>query len=128
MNKKEWYLSKELAGLPDLPKDQSNVTKKANKEGWLNRPAKGVKGGGLEFHFSSLPPATQKALGFSTENNIEITSSKSTQLREALLTLEAVMSSISLSDDEIELLDNYRACSKKAKLAIIQTVKTFAEQ
>lgn len=56
--------TEDLAGLGDLSPFPSNVTRKAKQEGWIKREAKGIKGGGFEYHYSSLPPAVQQALGF----------------------------------------------------------------
>ena len=63
---KDWYSAKELEkkAFPDLPKQATNITRKALNEGWQKRDAIGVKGGGYEYHVSSFPEAVQKALGF----------------------------------------------------------------
>lgn len=59
---KEWFLAKELVGIGGLPNHATNVTRQAKKQNWEARAAKGIKGGGLEYHISSLPLETQKAL------------------------------------------------------------------
>ena len=59
---KEWFLAKELVGIGGLPNHATNVTRQAKKQNWEARAAKGVKGGGLEYHISSFPLETQKAL------------------------------------------------------------------
>lgn len=63
---KDWYSAKELEklALPGLPKQATNITRKALNERWQKRDAVGVKGGGNEYHVSSFPEAVQKALGF----------------------------------------------------------------
>ena len=61
---KEWYSAKELEGLNGLPSRATNITRKAMNEGWQKRDVKGVKGGGFEYHYSSLPISVQKELGF----------------------------------------------------------------
>lgn len=65
-SEKVWFSAKELEklALPDLPKQATNITRKALKEHWEKRDAIGVKGGGNEYHVSSFPEAVQKALGF----------------------------------------------------------------
>ncbi|AKD37528.1 helix-turn-helix domain-containing protein [Pasteurella multocida] len=70
---KEWYSAKELEGLDGLPSHATNITRKAKNQGWISRDAKGVKGGGLEYHISSLPPETLAALGI---NHINSTTNK----------------------------------------------------
>lgn len=57
---KEWFLAKELVGIGGLPNHATNVTRQAKKQNWEARAAKGVKGGGLEYHISSFPLETQK--------------------------------------------------------------------
>lgn len=59
---KEWFSAKELAGLKGVSTHATNVTRQAKKQNWEMRALKGVKGGGLEYHISSLPPETQQAL------------------------------------------------------------------
>ena len=59
---KEWFSAKELAGLKGVSTHATNVTRQAKKQNWEMRALKGVKGGGLEYHISSLPTETQQAL------------------------------------------------------------------
>lgn len=63
---KEWFTAAELAGLPGLARDKSSVNRKANKEDWVRRQRKGIKGVAFEFHISSLPLETRTALGQDT--------------------------------------------------------------
>lgn len=58
---KDWFSARELAGLPGLPRTQQNVTARAKREDWQSRKRSG-RGGGLEYHLSSLPAETQKDL------------------------------------------------------------------
>ena len=58
---KEWYATNELAGLPGMPKYQRSVTRKATGENYKSRKRTG-KGGGKEYHISSLPEATKDAI------------------------------------------------------------------
>lgn len=60
---KVWFSAKELEGLNGLPAHATNITRKAKNEKWISREAKGVKGGGFEYHISSLPKPTQLSLG-----------------------------------------------------------------
>lgn len=66
---KEWYSSKDLEGLEGLPTRATNITRKAIKEGWEKREAQGIKGGGFEYHYTSLPKSVQLALGFEPSMN-----------------------------------------------------------
>lgn len=56
-----WYSAVELAGLPGMPGTERNARAKAERQGWTSRPRAG-RGGGKEYPFSALPPATQAAL------------------------------------------------------------------
>lgn len=68
---KEWYTSKQLEGLKGLPNQATNITRKARKENWKARDIKGVKGGGLEFHYSSFPDEVLKQLGIEANSTRE---------------------------------------------------------
>ncbi|HHT7859560.1 hypothetical protein NMV45_11225 [Pasteurella multocida] len=57
-----WFSAKELEGLNGLPAHATNITRKAKNENWISREAKGIKGGGFEYHISSLPEETQASL------------------------------------------------------------------
>lgn len=59
---KEWYTAQELAqgSFPELPETVSAIIRRARKDGW--RSQKRSFGKGLEYHYSSLPIATQEAL------------------------------------------------------------------
>lgn len=59
---KEWFGASELAGLPGLPKTDRAVQIRAKGESWQRR-ARAGRGGGFEYHISSLPRATRDYLG-----------------------------------------------------------------
>lgn len=54
----EWFSASELAGFPALPGSDRGVERRAIREGWLRQRRAG-RGGGFEFHISSLPAETQ---------------------------------------------------------------------
>jgi len=60
---KEWFSAQELAaaGLPGLPTTKQGVHHLAKREGWPSRARVG-RGGGREYHASSLPRPAQSAL------------------------------------------------------------------
>ena len=58
---KEWYTAAELVGLPGLPSSERRIRDRAQKYAWNARPRAG-KGGGLEYHYTSLPEAVQAEL------------------------------------------------------------------
>ncbi len=53
--KREWFSARDLAGLIGLPGTVRGITKKARREGWRSQPRSKGKGGGREYHVSSLP-------------------------------------------------------------------------
>lgn len=57
----EWFSASELAGLPGLPGSDRGVERRAMREAWLRQRRAG-RGGGFEFHISSLPSETQAHL------------------------------------------------------------------
>lgn len=58
---REWYTANELAGTTGVAATESGNARKAKRENWKSRPRK-AKGGGSEYHISTLPAATQSAL------------------------------------------------------------------
>ena len=54
---KEWYTAKELVGFTGLPKQATNITRKAQREGWMFRQVSGTKGVSFEFNIKSFPTA-----------------------------------------------------------------------
>lgn len=58
---KEWFSAVELAGLNGLPSSARGINKMAEREKWPWQPRKG-RGGGREFHLSSLPEKARQAL------------------------------------------------------------------
>ncbi|SBW13052.1 transposase [uncultured Alphaproteobacteria bacterium] len=60
---KEWYTAAELAemNLPGLASTRRNISENAKRSGWKSRPRKG-RGGGVEYHLSSLPATVQAKL------------------------------------------------------------------
>lgn len=57
---KGWFSAQELAGLPGMPGDVSNVRKAAKKNLWANRSKE--RGKGVEYALPSLPEETQRHL------------------------------------------------------------------
>jgi len=57
----EWFSASELAGLPGLPGSDRGIERRAIREAWLRQRRAG-RGGGFEFHISSLPAETQAHL------------------------------------------------------------------
>lgn len=57
----QYYTARELTGLPGLPGSIKGVIDRAKREGWQSRKRSG-RGGGLEYHISSLPAETQSSL------------------------------------------------------------------
>lgn len=58
---KQWFSASELAGLPSIPGTGRRVRSTANRDAWKSRPRTG-RGGGCEYHLTSLPPETQATL------------------------------------------------------------------
>ena len=56
-----WLSASLLVGLPGIPTTVQALNRKALRENWESRPRTG-KGGGREYHISSLPAETQAAL------------------------------------------------------------------
>jgi hypothetical protein len=56
--KKEWFTAQELAGAAGLPTTVQAINAKAKRDDWKHQPRKG-RGGGREYHLSSLPLETQ---------------------------------------------------------------------
>ena len=63
-NANEWFTAEKLAGMGELPKSPSNVTRRATKEEWIKRQIRGKRGVAYEYHYSSLPTDVQRLLGF----------------------------------------------------------------
>lgn len=58
---KEWFTAAELASKPGLPATESGTIRKAKRESWKSQKRQ-ARGGGLEYHISSLPAETQAAI------------------------------------------------------------------
>ncbi len=58
---REWFSAKELTGLPGMSNTDRAIQMRAKREAWQSRPRQG-RGGGREYHLSSLPPETRLEL------------------------------------------------------------------
>lgn len=56
-----WWSAADLVGLPGLPGTVQNINAKAKREGWTSQARK-ARGGGCEYHISSLPLAARAEL------------------------------------------------------------------
>jgi hypothetical protein len=61
MTSEEWYPASHLAGLPGLPQTYRGVKRRADTCGWKARKRQ-QRGGGAEYHISSLPAEAQEML------------------------------------------------------------------
>lgn len=57
-----WITTQELLGLPLMPKTTQGIGLRAKQENWERRRKAGVKGNVFEYHLTSLPPETQRAI------------------------------------------------------------------
>ncbi|WP_305828767.1 DNA-binding protein [Pseudomonas aeruginosa] len=57
----EWFSAQKLAGLPGLPGTVQGINSRAIRDSWQQRKHMG-RGGGREYHISSLPEETRAAL------------------------------------------------------------------
>lgn len=143
-SKKEWFLPKDLVDIEGLPSFPSNITRKAKQEGWIKREARGIKGGGFEFHYSSLPDKVQRALGFLEpvsekiekaihSNSIDL-QQRISQLEDKLQALESKANDFvfnqpgTLNEDEWLLVCAFRRCNEHNKMIAISTVEALATQ
>lgn len=60
----EWFTTQQLAGMIGLPGTERAIQIRAKNEAWQSRPRVG-RGGGNEYHISSLPAETQRAIRIS---------------------------------------------------------------
>ncbi len=60
--RQEWFAAKDVASIMGLSK--RSIELKAKKQSWQSRPRTG-RGGGKEYHFSSLPEVVQVELALS---------------------------------------------------------------
>lgn len=67
----KWYSAKDLVGITGMPKSVRGVQKKAKREKWLARYSTG-QGGGYEYHWNSLPEASQDALYCHNNNSMPV--------------------------------------------------------
>jgi putative transposase len=68
----EWITAAQAAGLPDMPRTQQRAKAKLDREGARSRKRSG-RGGGLEYHISSLPEAARNHLIQQQVNALETT-------------------------------------------------------
>ncbi|MFV0449660.1 MAG: DNA-binding protein, partial [Vibrio sp.] len=66
----EWFAISELLNLPGLPNTVQGIAYQAKSKSWKLRSREG-KGGGKEYHISSLPIETQVAL-YKREGKIKV--------------------------------------------------------
>ncbi|BFU60016.1 MULTISPECIES: DNA-binding protein [Rodentibacter] len=145
-NFKEWFSIKELVdkNLPNLPSSDKGIVKKANREGWKKRQRVGVKGRTFEYYIGDMPGEVQQALGVNLPNKpqtgisiLEPTGESIEQyiesIKQELDSIKALwynrISSVSkqaISEEEFELIKNYRECKSETQSAIKILAETMA--
>src|SRR3569832_1951152 len=59
--RRDWYSASDLAGRPGIPGTKQGINDRAKRENWQRSRRQG-RGGGYEYHLTSLPPITQASL------------------------------------------------------------------
>ncbi|MFY1007368.1 DNA-binding protein [Pasteurella multocida] len=138
-NKKEWFSANELAGVKGLPSSPQGVNKKARTQEWKKRNREGVQGGAVEYHYSSFPESTQKALGFlinetkvekkefDLQQRIDLLEQKLQALENKALSVASIKP-VDLTDSEWLLVLAFRRCNEDRKLMAISAVEALATQ
>jgi len=115
---REWFPIAEIAGLPGVPNTVMAIHFRAKKGNWKSRKRDTGRGGGKEYHISSLPPETRAHLAAKyLSNSGTIQSSAAiitarTQRRAAKLT-----DIIGLSDKALAKMD--------ARLQVLELIELF---
>ena len=84
MSRLDWFTGIEIAECPPFNGVKRTVARYAKKENWESRPRKG-KGGGNEYHISSLPKETQRALKIRHTKRQQSEEQKTAQLNDSRL-------------------------------------------
>lgn len=116
---KVWFTAKELETLKlnGLPSHATNITRKAKNENWLSREAKGVKGGGFEYHISTLPKEAQMSLGL--RNSIQsIKSNAFKAMEEHAIKENGFADFKQMNRDHYEPIDDFRGVRVSAGLGL----------
>ncbi len=130
-----YFSNSELVGLPGLPKTVSAIIRKAKRENWQSRPREG-RGGGLEYHVSSLPAETREALKLKELNEVlsgeqAPEASKAGKTEGAKIRLKAEAAEISAERKRLEgaikaeSLEGKAKDRMEAKLEIIKAWELF---
>ncbi|KEQ19199.1 Mu transposase C-terminal domain-containing protein [Endozoicomonas numazuensis] len=93
----EWFTSSELESLGDLPSSARRVRERAIRENWQSRPRQ-AQGGGREYHISSLPKETQRALKISQTKKQQAADKQTEQINGA--ELKGTLAAMKLEGDE----------------------------
>ncbi|OOF58778.1 DNA-binding protein [Rodentibacter myodis] len=144
-NFKEWFSVKELIdkNLPNLPSSDKGIVKKADREGWEKRQRAGVKGKTFEYYVGDMPAEVQQALGIDLadklKNNISISPRGECidryieSVKQDLDLIKNLwhdrymsVSKQAISEEEFELIRNYRECQSEMQFAIKVLAKTMA--
>ena len=79
----EWATVQIIAGLPGVNETPDGVRRQATRENWKKQ--KRAKGKGFEYHISSLPPETQRALKISATKKQQAQSQQLATLNSAIV-------------------------------------------
>ncbi|WP_330925276.1 DNA-binding protein [Candidatus Sororendozoicomonas aggregata] len=103
----EWFEPKKLAGLPLMPSTVQGVNFRAGKSEWKSRKRQG-RGGGREYHISSLPKATQRALKISQTKK-----SQAAALRQQAGKAVALSANVSETEGQVQQLAAFNGLAPK---------------
>lgn len=117
-----WFSASELAGQPEMPTTSRGVKKRS--AGWKYRPRSG-RGGGLEYSYDSLPPATQQALlrRIAAQSPISSSAAGSLPLPAAVLPSAPVAAGPFTPAHQLK---NWQRRTAEARAAIVAEIKRTA--
>lgn len=127
---KEWFTAKELAEfkLPTLPSTERNVQLKSKRDCWKSRAREG-RGGGKEYHISSLPEIARIQLAVMTAPAVKKEAAK-TEINPQGLAEYAHIEGRAKSriDAKLEILEAFKEFQKTLGFANTRARYIFAEK
>ena len=123
---KEWFSTKELAGKSGMPKTVQGVKRKSIRENWHSRKRSG-RGGGKEYHISSLPESTRIELARveASTTVTESTKAGNTAAKELKKKAQTKNQARQTGSKDFSSLNETGKKRVDAKLAILNAYKTF---
>lgn len=130
---REWFTASELVNYAGLPTTERGIRKKATTENWHSRDRIG-RGGGKEYHISSLPEATRTDIIVKQKQETGESIAEQKEVKQQVIKIKKTVNINGMRENDLKrlnarltILEAWRLFKANTRLPVVRSMQVFAE-